>query len=309
MSALGGALGIAFAGILVRVSGVEPATATFFRCAFAIPPLALLVLAEEHRIGRRSRRQVAVGIAAGVCFGIDLTAFHAAIGAVGAGLATVLANLQVVVVGVVAWVMLGERPSNRLLVAVPLALAGIALIAGLAGGIPYGSDPVAGVVFGLTAAVFYAAYLLILRTGVRDDRRVAGPILDSTAASAATGAALGLVLGGLDLTPGWPAIGWLVLLALVAQVLAGQLILVSLPRLPAVLTSLILLAQPVATVVLAVVLLGETPSLGQLSGVGLVLAGLLLASGRRSGAAEVPGRTVADAGPERLETSSRQPPG
>jgi drug/metabolite transporter (DMT)-like permease len=311
LSALGGALGIAFAGILVRVSGVEPATATFFRCAFAIPPLALLVLVEERRIGRRSRRQVAVGLAAGVCFGIDLTAFHAAIGVVGAGLATVLANLQVVVVGVVAWVAFGERPSNRLLVAVPLALVGVALIAGVVGGVPYGSDPAAGVVLGLTAAVFYAAYLLILRSGIRDERRVAGPILDSTAASAATGAVLGLVLGGLDLTPGWPAIGWLVLLALVAQVLAGQLILVSLPRLPAVLTSLILLAQPVATVVLAVVLLGETPSLGQLAGVCLVLTGLLLASGRRSSAPAAMAGAMAEAGDavsERLGPS-RQPPG
>jgi drug/metabolite transporter (DMT)-like permease len=189
-----------------------------------------------------------------------------------------LANLQVVVVGVVAWLALGERPSGRLLAAVPIALSGVLLISGVLGDSAFGQDPVAGVVLGLTAATFYAAYLLILRTWIHDDRRIAGPILDSTAASAVTGLVLGLVLGGLDLTPGWPAIGWLIVLALVAQVAAGQLILVSLPRLPAVLTSLILLAQPVATVGLAVVLLGERPSPGQWLGVGLVLAGLALAS-------------------------------
>lgn len=278
LSALAGALGIAFAGIFVRLSGVEPATATVFRCGLALPPLALLVVAEERRIGRRSRRQVLVALLAGVCFGIDLTAFHAAIGAVGAGLATVLANLQVVIVGVVAWLILGERPSNRLLAAVPVAFAGVVLISGVLGGGAYGSQPLAGVAYGLTAATFYSAYLLILRTWIGDPHRVAGPILDATAASAVTGLILGLIFGGLDLTPGWAAFGWLVLLALVAQVTAGQLILVSLPRLPAVLTSLILLAQPVATVVLAMVLLGESPSPGQLAGVGLVLVGLVVAS-------------------------------
>jgi drug/metabolite transporter (DMT)-like permease len=285
LSALAGALCIAFAGILVSASGVGPATATVFRCGLAIVPLVLLAAVEERRLGRRSRRQIAVGLAAGVCFGVDLTAFHAAIGVVGAGLATVLSNLQVVIVGAVAWVAFGERPSARLVLAIALALAGVVLISGVVGGVPYGSDPVAGVVYGLTAATFYAAYLLLLRGGIGDPRRVSGPILDATVASTAAGLILGLVLGGLDLTPGWPALGWLVILALVAQVAAGQLILVSLPRLPAVVTSLILLAQPVATVVLAMVVLGERPSAGQLGGVALVLAGLALAS-RRDRAAE-----------------------
>ena len=52
---------------------------------------------------------------AGVFFAADLTFFHHAIGAVGAGLATVIANLQVLFVGVIAWLLLGERPSGRLL--------------------------------------------------------------------------------------------------------------------------------------------------------------------------------------------------
>jgi drug/metabolite transporter (DMT)-like permease len=290
LSALAGALCIASAGILVRVSGVGPASATVFRCGLAILPLLLLAVAEERRIGRRSRRQMAVGLVAGVCFGLDLTAFHAAIGVVGAGLATILANLQVVIVGVVAWLAFGERPSIRLVVATLLALAGVVLISGVVGGVPYGADPIAGVAYGLTAATFYAAYLLILRAGIGDPQRVSGPILDATVASAATGLVIGLLLGGLDLTPGWPAIGWLIVLALVAQVAAGQLILVSLPRLPAVLTSIILLAQPVATVLLAVVLLGERPSVAQWLGVGFVLAGLSLASLR--------GRTAAEGSPQ-----------
>ena len=53
----------------------------------------------------------------GVFFAGDLTFWHHAIEYVGAGLATVLGNLQVLIVGVVAWLVFGERPSRSILLA------------------------------------------------------------------------------------------------------------------------------------------------------------------------------------------------
>ena len=52
----------------------------------------------------------------------------------------------------------------------------------------------------------------------------------------------------------------------------------SLPRLPAVVTSIILLVQPVAHGRLSVVLLDERPSLAQLVGVALVIGGIAVAT-------------------------------
>lgn len=52
----------------------------------------------------------------------------------------------------------------------------------------------------------------------------------------------------------------------------------SLPRLPAVVTSIILLAQPVLAVLFAMILLSEAPSAGQLIGVTLVIGGIALAT-------------------------------
>ena len=75
--------------------------------------------------------------------------------------------------------------------------------------------------------------------------------------------------------PTWPAHGWLLLLALSSQVLGWLLITVSLPRLPAALTSVTLTIQPVGSVLLGVILLGEDPSVLQLAGVACILAGLL----------------------------------
>jgi hypothetical protein len=50
------ALVIAFSAILVRVSETSPATAAFFRCAYAVPPLAVLTWLEQRRHGPRTRR-------------------------------------------------------------------------------------------------------------------------------------------------------------------------------------------------------------------------------------------------------------
>ena len=78
--------------------------------------------------------------------------------------------------------------------------------------------------------------------------------------------------------------------ALTSQVLGWLLISVSLPRLPAVITSIVLMLQPVSTVFLGVVLLDEAPSTVQISGVAVVLAGVAFATVRpralaRAGAA------------------------
>jgi drug/metabolite transporter (DMT)-like permease len=80
-----------------------------------------------------------------------------------------------------------------------------------------------------------------------------------------------------------------VILALSAQVVGYLLISVALPRLPSALTSIVLLIQPVAAVGLAMLILGEAPSTTQLLGVGLVVAGVVLATVRapRSGQAAV----------------------
>jgi drug/metabolite transporter (DMT)-like permease len=65
-------------------------------------------------------------------------------------------------------------------------------------------------------------------------------------------------------------------------VLGWLLIASSLPRLPAALTSVTLTIQPVGSVLLGVVLLGEEPSALQLVGVVCILAGLVSVALRRA---------------------------
>jgi drug/metabolite transporter (DMT)-like permease len=271
---------IAFSGILVRLSGVSPDTAAFFRCLYALPALGLLAWIERRRFGPRPPAQRWLALLAGVFFAADLLFWHRSIVAVGAGLATVLGNIQVVFVGLLAWIFLHERPDRRLFVAVPVVLVGILLISGVLEEDAFGRDPVLGVVYGILTAITYSAFILILRQGNRDIRRPAGPLFDATLVAAVVAAAVGWALGDLDLTPGPAAQGWLVILALTSQVAGWLLISVSLPRLPAAMTSIIITLQPVASVLLAMVILGEDPSGLQLVGVALVLAGVIVAAWR-----------------------------
>ena len=278
---LAGALGafvIAFSGILVRLADVAPATAAFFRCAYALPVLGLLAWIERRRYGARPWRERLPVFGAGVLFAADLVCWHYSIEAVGAGLATVLGNVQVVLVGLLAWIFLGERPENRTLAAIPVVFLGVVLISGVIGSGAYGEDPVLGVVYGVLTAISYALFILILRQGNTDLRRPAGPLFDATLVAAVFSALAGLAIGDIDFAPGLESQAWLVLLALSSQVLGWLLISVSLPRLPAVTTSILLMLQPVSTVFLGALLLSESPSAVQLTGVAIVLAGVAFAT-------------------------------
>jgi drug/metabolite transporter (DMT)-like permease len=278
LAALGGAMCIAFSGIFYRYAAVSPETGTVFRCLFGLPLLALVAWGERRRFGPMPARDLRLAALAGIFFAGDLTLWHHAIEAVGAGLATVLGNLQVIVVGLVAWVVLGERPSRSVLLALPVVLVGVVLISGLVDGDAYGRDPALGAVLGILTACFYAGYLLVIRRVGRDLRRPAGPVAVSTAATALVAGVFGAGLGTLEPVPGPASLGWLALLGVTAQSAGYLLISLSLPRLPAILTSMILLAQPVATMALSIVLLAETPSIAQLGGVMLVIGGIAIAT-------------------------------
>jgi drug/metabolite transporter (DMT)-like permease len=278
LCAMLGALAIAFSSILVRLSHASPSTAAIFRCAYALPVLGLLAWLEDRRYGRRSWRDRRVAVFAGVFFAADLILWHNSIEDVGAGLATVLANIQVVLVPLVAWAVLSERPGRRVLAALPIALLGVLLISGALEHGAYGRAPTRGTLFGIGAGIAYVGFLLLLRHGGSDLRRPAGPLFDATATGAVMATIAGLVIGDAHLVPTWPGAGWLITLALTSQVLGWLLITISLPRLPAALTSLLLTIQPLGSVALAAIIFAESPSALQLAGVAMVLVGLLVAT-------------------------------
>jgi drug/metabolite transporter (DMT)-like permease len=282
LGVLVGAFAIAFSGILYRKANVSPSTGAFFRCFWALPPLWLLAVREDRHIGARPMAVRRAAWLGGAFFAADLILWHYSIEYVGAGLATVLGNTQVVIVGLLAWALFHERPSRNSLLAIPVAMSGIILISGVLENGAYGSDPKRGAIYGVLTGIAYSGFLLAMRRGSGERGRVAGPLYDATLASAICVVPVGLVIGDLDFTPSLAATGWLIVLALTSQVVGWLLITVSLGRLPTALTSVLLTLQPLLAVLFAALLIDERPSPLQLVGAAAILAGLLVASaGRR----------------------------
>ena len=279
--ALLGAAFISSSAVLMRLAGTAAGTTAFYRCALALPGLVILALIERRRKGRRALKDRARAAVAGGFLGVDLVLWTHSIYDVGAGVATVLGNLQVVFVVFVAWALFRERPRTQFLVALPVVMLGVVLVAGLAGKAGPGYHPVAGVLYGLGTSLTYAAFLLVLRGSTKTSSHVAGPLADATAGAALVALVLGAALGQLSFAPPLSAFGWLLLTAFTSQTVGWLLITWSLPRLPAALSSLLLLFQPAVSLVLAAVVLSQQPTVLQLAGALLVCGGVLAAA--RSG--------------------------
>lgn len=272
---------ISFSSTLVKLSEASPNTVTFFRALYAIPMLLLIWRPARSR-DRRSTRERAMAIGAGLMLSVDLMLFHAAIDAIGAALGLVLANLQVLFVAFAAFLVYRDRPTRAAFIALPTVLAGAAFLSGFGRIDTYGAEPGLGVVLGVGAAMAYAGFILMFRSANTAPAPPAGPLLDATYGAAAGALVLGLFDSGFDLVPAWPSHGWLVLMALTVQVAGWLLIGSTLPLLPALAGSFLILLQPVLGLVWGTTLLGEAISPTQGVGVALILSGIALVTWKGS---------------------------
>lgn len=295
-AAVTGAACISSSAVVMQLAGSSASVTALGRCGFALPVLGLLAWLERRRTAAapltvplngpvprlapgpvmtpRARRLARL---AGAALAADLIVWSHSISDIGAGLGTVVTNLQVVIVALLAWLVLGERPRRSLLVACPVMLGGLALVGGLASAGGYGPDPRLGAAFGIGVAVLYSGYILLLRQAAAGAPAVA-TLFQATVGATAASLVLGAALRDFRLGPAWPALGWLLLLALTSQVLGWLLITVSMPRLPAWLVSVLLLVQPAGSLALSALFLGERPSAPQLAGVAAMLSGVVIAT-------------------------------
>lgn len=280
IAALGGAVAISFSAVLFRLADTSPVTGAFFRLAVAVPVLAIIRIPTRHDDARTGKDRLIAG-AAGLFLAADLVAWHGSIDQIGAGLGTMIANSQVVIVPFATWTIFRERPSRRAMLAMPVVMAGLALITGMGRNDAFGERPVLGVLLGVAAACFYSGFLIGYRRSNRSLAPSSGPLFDATVGATAGTLLVSPLVGSVDFAPGWEAFGWLALLAITTQVAGWLAIGYALPRLPAAHTSFAILLQPSLTLVWGAIIFGERASWVQATGVGLVLAGILMVTRRR----------------------------
>jgi len=278
-----GAVLISFASVWVRLADVGPTAAGVYRMLVGGLVLLPAALLRRERLWGGPRAAAFVAVAA-VCFTLDLVFWHRSIHLVGPGLATILANFQVLLLGAFGILVLGERPNWRFFVAVPAALAGLLLLVG----VDWQSLPAsyrAGVGFGLLTALSYGSYLLVLRASQARVGRLE-PLPNLAAICWGTTALLvltALVQGESLRIPSLATGGILVVYGVTAQVLGWLLISRGIPYVEVGRAGLVLLLQPTLAFTWDVLFFHRPTDVTDVVGAGLALAAIYLGTTRPRG--------------------------
>lgn len=270
---LAGAVAIGFAPIGLRLSEFGPQATGFWRFALALPLMAAIVYAQGGRLGRPS----VLSIVAGILFGLDIALWHASLVMTSVANATFIVNLGTAAVGLVAWMVLKERPSREWPFALGIALFGALLLS--RGASTADAGALQGDLLALGAAAMVGLYLFVAKLARRTEPAM-NVLFWSTASTLVVSAGAAALKGEALLPPDW---SWLIVpffLAAIAHVLGQGLIMAGVGRTPAAAAGLLLLVQPVAAALIAWPLFKEPLTWVQLAGAALILAGVWLA-GRR----------------------------
>jgi drug/metabolite transporter (DMT)-like permease len=277
-----GAALISLSPVWVRLVDVPPSTSGFYRVFFGSLVLVIYLLVLQKRVEFSKRAWLLLAVAA-LFLALDLWFWHRSINFIGPGLSTLLANFQVFIMMVAGFFFLKQTPRPKQLIAVPMALVGLALIVGLDwNSLP--ADYRLGVVFGLLTAVTYAGYLLSLRQARQhSDYRV--PTREMAVVSvicAVMMAASVIAEGETLLIPSYPDLGWLLAYGIFSHSLGGLFIVSSLPQVTAAEVGLALLLQPTLSFIWDVVLFDRPMTSLELLGAFIALAAIYLGTRRSS---------------------------
>jgi drug/metabolite transporter (DMT)-like permease len=273
-----GAALISLSPVWVKLVSVPPTVSGFYRMLIGGSALAIYLIVTRRRLGF-SRRTLGLLLLSAAFFAVDLWSWHRSIGYVGPGLATLLGNFQVFFITLAGFLLLNQRPSARQLVAIPLALAGLALIVGLDWQ-ALTPDYRLGLVFGLVTAVTYAGYLLTLRQA-RAQSTHRSAAREMALVSLLTAALLGLTAAGEGVSLAIPSAadaGWLLSYGLISSCLGWLLIAGNLPRVSAADAGIALLLQPTLSFAWDVLFFARGVTVQELLGAGVVLGAIWLGS-------------------------------
>jgi len=292
-AAVGAAIiyGAAYPATAIALRSFSPLATAGLSCTLALVVVIGLALAgvlprtsPAAMTGPRLVRLTVLALLGGLLF---ILGVNIAVAISGPTITGFVAPLYAVLATLFAVPLLGERVRASTFAAFGLAFAGTAL---LAGAVPAGATP-AGVLLALGAAAMFGLYVVLARRWSRpyhlDGTLITignlvgrGPVLLLAA----------LVFDPAPIIPADPdpaAVVALLSIVLGASTSGNLLLMASVRRVPAGRTSAALLLTPVASAVIAAVLLGERLSPTGILGAGLILAAMTIASGlfrrRRAG--------------------------
>lgn len=297
-----GIVALAFTAPWVKLANFEPATSAMLRVGLAFLVLLPFAFRERKKHGSLNRTGLTLSILSGLFLGIDFTAWNYSIFFVGSGIASVLLNIQIVILPALAMIFDKYKVPRSYYVLVPIMVFGVILTGGVFDSPPsdgptavYGVPiAVLGTVLGIVSGVCYGIYLYASRkASVVNPGRLVQPMLYTCAAQLVAPVIWAFFSGrGFDFTNGVLVDGelplnpettvgdpitatnwlWMIVLAVAGQAIAWTFVQYGSVRLDPTVVAGLLLLSPIATVAfIAPVMFGEIPSALQILGVVIVL--------------------------------------
>ncbi|MBB3054581.1 DMT family transporter [Mucilaginibacter gotjawali] len=266
-----GILCISFSPIFVKLAGVPPVPATFYRIIIGWLCLVPYVVAKgKLKIGPKA---LWIAIAGGVVFGVDLAIWNISLMTISATISTLLGNLAPVWVGLLSYLLFRKRAGSLFWKGTLLAVAGMVVLVGFRDVLAFKFSN--GVLLALLSSVLYAVYILMTAGILQKTDTLTFMFYNMLGASVCM---LVVCLLEHDQMSGYSTSGWLYLVAmgLLCQLTGWITINNALRHLESTKVSIALLSQTVFAGILAMILLGERLGLNEIIGSAIVLAGIAL---------------------------------
>ncbi|MFT4923333.1 MAG: drug/metabolite transporter (DMT)-like permease [Haloarculaceae archaeon] len=281
----GAAAGFGTIGIFGEIALlIDLDLATLLPVRFVVATLVVTGLALARGwLFPQSYRDWLVTLGLGVVYTAMTVCFFVSLRFLTAGFATIILYTYPTFVVVLSAPVLGEPVTRRKLVSLALATGGVALVVGT------GTLAVdlTGIGLALGAALFYALYTTgsrALSSSLSPRALMIGILVGATASMVV----YGVVDGGLAVPTGRDEVGVILGIAIVATVVPHLLFYEGVARLEASRVGLVSTVEPVVTVALGALLLGEPVTLFVIAGGVLVVTGVLLVQSERSEPGMVP---------------------
>jgi drug/metabolite transporter (DMT)-like permease len=265
-----GSSALAFGPWLVRLSGVGPVAAGFWRLALALPFLFAIAAMTGQPVRWPRKTLVALLALAGFFFAADLAAWHVSIHMTKLGNATLFGNCASFAFA--GWGLWQARrwPSPIQGSAIVLAATGAVLLMG--GSAELSRRNLAGDLLALFAGMLYASYLIAVQRA-RGTFQPLPLLFIASAFGAAMLLPVSLALGERIVPENWT---FVMILALSSQVFGQGLLVYAIGALPPLVVGLTLLTQPAISALVGWLVYGETLKPLDLIGAAAIAAALVL---------------------------------
>jgi len=286
-----GVLAISTASTFIRLAQAEahPIAVAAWRLTIASVLLApVTAVLGRRELAGLSRRGWGLLAGAGVLLAVHFGAWVYSLAMTSVAASVVLVTTYPLFVGVASHLFLKERMTRRMVAGLLVAVAGSGVIGlgdwGAGGG---GSHRLAGDGLALLGSVAVAGYFFIgrrLRSSMSLVAYVTPVYAVAAAALMAVAVGSGVTLTGYS----WTVWLWLAMLALVPQIVGHSSLNWALRHLTATSVTIVVLAEPVGSTILAWLVLAERPTLWAVAGGAVVLLGIAIAGRSRSAPAAPP---------------------